>query len=262
MQTSYYTPVYITLLALAMVAILAVVIYMITRKPPLTKAQERPLLVFILICIGLALFAGGMWIGDNVTPYIVVKPKSEAQRPFRELQYFGYEEAAEGWEVDSNCGTASVQIEKDASQAFEGEGFLRLQVDLAGQEEGQAISLDQMACLKYEPLGSWQLELTDSIIGYIKVLPSLDSLSNTFQAEFQVRGSSGQDAHWSKARYPLKPGEWIPIVWVKPSWMTVGSEELFFPSMVDGIWITIWANRGFKGDILVDGMGLYMLQRR
>ena len=85
MQTSLYTPIYVTLLALALAAILAVIIYLYTRKPPLTKVQERPLLVFILICVGLALFAGGMWIGDKITPFIVVEPKSEAQRPFRQL---------------------------------------------------------------------------------------------------------------------------------------------------------------------------------
>ena len=262
MQTSNYTPIYVTLLALALVAILAVIIYMYTRKPPLTKAQERPLLVFILICVGLALFAGGMWIGDRITPFVVVEPKSEAQRPFRQLQYFDFEAGQEGWEVDPNCGPATGQIEKNAKEAYEGEGYLRINADLAGQEEGKAITLDQMVCLKYEPKGSWQLELTDGIIGYIKVLPSLDAVGNTFQAEYQVRGTSGEDAHWSKARYPLTPGEWIPVVWVKPSWMTVGTQELFFPAMVDGIWVTIWANRGFKGDILVDGVGLYMLQRR
>jgi hypothetical protein len=262
MQTSYYTPIYITLLVLALVAILAVIIYAYTRKPPLSKAQERPLLVFILICVGLALFAGGMWIGDKITPFVVVEPKSAAREPFWQLQYFGFETDQEGWEVDANCAPATGAIEKNAKEAYDGEGYLRLNTDLAGQEAGKAITLKQMVCLKYEPKGSWQLELTDGIIGYIKVQPSLDTVGNTFQAEYQVRGTSGQDAHWSKARYPLKPGEWIPIVWVKPSWMTVGTTELFFPATVDGIWITIWADRGFKGDILVDGIGLYMLQRR
>ena len=262
MQTSYYVPIYATLLALALVAILAVVIYMYTRKPPLAKDQERPWLVFILICIGLALFAGGMWIGDKITPFIVVQPKRDAQKPFWEIEYFDFEKDTEGWEVDANCAAATATVEKTAGGAFEGEGYLRVKTDLKGQEEGKAISLSQMVCLKYEPQDSWQLELTDSVIGYIQVIPSLDTVGNSFQAEYQVRGTSGEDAHWSKARYPLKPGEWIPIVWVKPSWITVGIEELFFPSAADGIWITIWSDRGFKGDILVDGIGLYMLQRR
>jgi hypothetical protein len=262
MQTSMYTPIYITLLVISLVAILATILFIFLRKPPLTKKQEQPLLVFVLICVGLALFSGGMWIGDRITPFVVVEPKSEATQPFWQLDFFGFEKDLQGWQVDQNCSPATATLQNNAAEAYEGEGYIQLSVDLAGQEQGQAITLKQMVCLNYEPQNSWQLQLTDGIIGYIKVQPSLDTVGNTFQAEYQVRGTSGQDAHWAKARYPLKPGEWVPIVWVKPSWITVGTQELFFPPEIDGVWITIWADKGFKGDILVDGIGLYMLQRR
>ena len=262
MQTSLYVPVYITLLSISLVAILATVLFLYFRKPPLSKQQEKPFLTFIVLCIGLALFSGGMWIGDRVTPFVVVQPQGEAERPFWQLQYFDFESDTQGWTADENCGATTVTQEKNAKEAYQGEGYLKLSTQLESQQEGEAISLKQMTCLKYEPASSWQLGMTDGIVAYIKVLPSLDALGNTFQAEYQVRGTSGQDAHWAKARYPIKPGEWIPIVWVKPSWITVNSQELFFPPQADGIWITIWADRGFKGDILVDGVGLYMLQRR
>lgn len=263
MQTSLYTAAYIYMLVIAMLAAAATLYFLFLRKPPL---QEKPRLaaqIVLLISIGVALFVAGMWLGDQITPFVVVEPASQAMEPFRQLQVFDFEADAGGWMIDDNCGEANMTVEKNAANAYQGEGYVSMNVNLTTSEESeQAITLKQMACFKYEPKESWQLELTDGVIAYIKVNPGLDALGNNFQAEFQVRGANGEEMRWAKARYPLKAGEWTPVVWVKPSWITIPGQELFFPPMADGIWITVWSDKSFKGDILFDNIGLYMLQRR
>lgn len=261
MQTTLYTPLYMSLLGIALATIAVCIFLLFIRKPPLNKHQQTNAWIVLLFALGLGLFTSGLWIGDRITPFVVVEPKSQAREPFWRLQDFAFEETLQDWAVDTNCAPASARLENDPLQANQGNGFLRLNAELQAPEAGQAISLNQMVCLKYEPAESWQLRLTDAVIAYIKVPASLDTIGNTFQAEFQVRSISGQDQHWSKARYILKVGEWTPIVWTRPSWLTVNTQELFFPPGVTGIWITMWSEKNFNGDILVDNIGLYMLQR-
>jgi len=264
MPTTQNIQFYIPLLVTAIVAALIVAYFLFIRKPALKGQQAQNAQIFLFFSLGLALFAGGLWAGDrlNVSSSIVVEPSSEAMQPFWRVQAFDFEGGTDEWEADAACGTATLKAESDPLQAYSGSGFLRLTVDLKSPGEDEAIALEQMACLKYSPIDAQKLSLTDGVIGYIKVMPTLDTLGNTFQAEYQVRGMSGEEEHWSKARYPLKVGEWTPIVWTKPSWLQAAGTQVFFPPIADGVWITVWADRGFKGDILVDGITFYMLQRR
>ncbi|MBN2549701.1 MAG: hypothetical protein JXB15_11115 [Anaerolineales bacterium] len=253
--------IFIVPVAIGLVAVLVGIWFLYLSGQKLNTQQKNNANLSLFLGAALMLFFGALWIGDSLRPTYAVRPAEDANYPFWEWAYFDFEQDAEGWEVDPNCAAATMENQSDALQAFHGEGYLQISTELKSREEGQPIALEQMACLKYTADAS-KLALMDGLIGYIKIPSSLDTIGNSFQAEFQVRGTSGEDSHWAKARYPIKVGEWVPLVWVKPSWLTVGSNELFFPQQADGVWITIWADRSYKGPILVDSMGFYLLQRR
>jgi hypothetical protein len=253
--------IYIVILVIAALAALAAVYFLFISKNKLTRSQDITAKIMLWFSVSVALFIGGLWIGDRLHPSIVVQPASEVDTPFLKLTSFSFDNGAEGWETDPQCAPTTLSNGQNSPASYEGTGFLKLATELKGRGEGEAITLPQMACLRFTATLD-SLALTDGIVAFAKIPASLDALANQFYAEFQVRGQSGQDTYWSKSRYTLKVGEWVPIVWTKPSWLQKGDQEIFFPSQPDGIWIMFWADKGYKGDIDVDGISLYMIQRR
>ncbi len=255
------TPILIYLIVIVIGALSALIaiyfLYLSNRE--LTHGQKTLGQVLMYAGLGLAILFGGIWFGDVSHSSIVVKGGvAAAMSPFWQLQEFTYDDGVQGWELDENCSQAQISS-ATVSDAYQGTGVLKLSVKLPGRAADEAIKLDQMVCIRYVPTDAGTLNMTDGIIGYAKI--NSNTTDNSFNAEFQVR-SVGDETYWAKARYPLIPGQWIPLVWTKPSWLSSDKNSMFFPNKPDGVWLMIWSDKPYTGDIYVDEMAFYMIARR
>lgn len=248
----------IILFGSSVAAVMAMILWRF-RSQRLSVQQQRMTIVVFVLGVSLLLFFGGLWIGERRGGAVTVTGVGLEDTPFLSLRTFGFNGSLEGWQSDDGCAPSTMSIEASVEEAFRGSGYLRMRSELSGFEVGEVITLEQVACLVYEDQDL--LGLVEGLTAYVKIVPSEQTVDNTFYAEFQVRAQQGDTPIWAKTRYEVSPGEWTPIVWTLPTWLTVEGKDYLFPHNPNGIWIIIWSEKPFIGQLEVDEINFYRLDR-
>jgi len=236
-----------------------------TKGNRLTTTQNIFGKVIAALAICLALFFWGLLIGEskNIVTY---SPVGENDLPFYLHRNFDFEAGFDGWSLSDAAADGTITIEHQEGEAYKGTGFVRVKTSFPGSDtlKHDTILLTDGVALTYNTY-KW-IGLTEVVVGYIKILPTEQTIDNKFYAEIQVSADSETDEYWVLTRYSVDPGKWQPIVWLKPtSALRYSSDRedldsIFYSGDQNFVSVFVWSEKPYVGSIYFDDLNFYLIK--